>query len=168
MFMRAAGPAAPQQYLALGAPRCVSVPDALDPASHFPEAPRKEWAADLALLAGRGLDPGRVDELFLRPARLVPERRFILAGDGQAPAGLPENVRAVGALDRRDHNAFHASARAVLDLAPDATHLFEAAGAAACLISARDGIEELLAPGREVLVAADGDDVARHLRQLGN
>jgi spore maturation protein CgeB len=45
--------------------------------------------------------------------------------------------------------------------------LFEAAGAAACLITdAWDGIEAFLVPRREVLVARDGDHVARLIAEL--
>ncbi|HKN83879.1 MAG TPA: glycosyltransferase, partial [Pyrinomonadaceae bacterium] len=47
------------------------------------------------------------------------------------------------------------------------TRIFEAAGAAACLITdAWEGIETFLTPDREVLVAHDADDVARHLQGL--
>src|SRR3546814_5983569 len=49
----------------------------------------------------------------------------------------------------------------------DLTRVFEAAGAAACLITdAWEGIELFLEPGREVLVARDGDEVAELLRGL--
>jgi spore maturation protein CgeB len=48
-----------------------------------------------------------------------------------------------------------------------ATRVFEAAGAAACLITdAWEGIELFLQPGEEVLVARDGKDVAEHVRSL--
>ena len=48
-----------------------------------------------------------------------------------------------------------------------ATRVFEAAGAGACLITdAWEGIELFLAPGEEVLVARDGQDVAEHLAAL--
>jgi spore maturation protein CgeB len=48
-----------------------------------------------------------------------------------------------------------------------ATRVFEAAGAAACLITdAWEGIELFLEPDREVLVARDGKDVAEHVRTL--
>src|SRR3712207_7650016 len=45
--------------------------------------------------------------------------------------------------------------------------VFEAAGAGACLITdAWQGIELFLKPGREVLVARDGREVAEHLEGL--
>jgi spore maturation protein CgeB len=48
-----------------------------------------------------------------------------------------------------------------------ATRVFEAAGAAACLITDYwEGIESFLRPGREVIVAHSGEDVARTVRDL--
>ena len=48
-----------------------------------------------------------------------------------------------------------------------ATRVFEAAGAAACLITdAWEGIEQFLTPDAEVLVARDGQDVADHVAAL--
>ena len=47
------------------------------------------------------------------------------------------------------------------------TRVFEAAGAAACLITDQwEGIEMFLEPGTEVLVAANGEEVFEHLRAL--
>jgi spore maturation protein CgeB len=48
-----------------------------------------------------------------------------------------------------------------------ATRVFEAAGAAACLITdAWEGIDQFLTPGREVLVARDSRDVAEYVGSL--
>ncbi len=48
-----------------------------------------------------------------------------------------------------------------------ATRVFEAAGAAACLITdAWEGIDSFLEPDSEVLVARDGAEVARLIREL--
>jgi spore maturation protein CgeB len=68
------------------------------------------------------------------------------------------------------------SARAVLNVHRDsmvengwspATRLFEAAGAGACQITdAWRGVEEFLEPGREVLVAHSGAEVAEHVAAL--
>ena len=47
------------------------------------------------------------------------------------------------------------------------TRVFEAAGAGACLITdAWEGIAQFLEPDREVLVAANGDEVARFVAAL--
>lgn len=179
VFTYGGGPPVVRQYGALGARRCVPIYNALDPTTHFPEAPRREWSADLSLLANRLPDrERRVEEFFLRPAALLPERTFLLGGNGWADRRLPANVRAIGHVYTRDHNAFNASARAVLNVARDsmartgwspATRVFEAAGAGACLITdAWEGLEDFLEPGHEVLVARDGDEVARLVREVGN
>jgi spore maturation protein CgeB len=48
-----------------------------------------------------------------------------------------------------------------------ATRVFEAAGAAGCLITdAWEGIELFLEPGQEVLVASNAEEVAAHVERL--
>src|SRR5205085_10381436 len=48
-----------------------------------------------------------------------------------------------------------------------ATRVFEAAGAAACIITdAWEGIDYFLEPNSEILVARDGAEVADHVRTL--
>jgi spore maturation protein CgeB len=89
---------------------------------------------------------------------------------------MPANVRHLGHVYTHQHNAFNCTPLAVLNVARDsmadvgfspATRVFEAAGAAACLITdAWEGIEQFLTPGEEVLVARDGQDVADHLAAL--
>ncbi|WP_438023947.1 CgeB family protein [Sorangium sp. So ce233] len=164
-------------YEALGARRCVPIYNALDPETHFEVAPDPRFDCDFALLANRLPDrEKRVEEFFLRPAAALPELRFLLGGNGWQDKAMPPNVRYVGHVYTADHNAFNASARAVLNVARDsmasvgfspATRVFEAAGAAACLITdAWEGIELFLEPEREVLVARNGDEVAEILRAL--
>ena len=89
---------------------------------------------------------------------------------------MPANVNYVGHVYTRDHNAFNCSPLAVLNINRESmarygfsppTRVFEAAGAAACLITdAWEGIGMFLEPDREVLVAHSGADVAAHLRRL--
>jgi spore maturation protein CgeB len=164
-------------YEALGARKCVPVYNALDPKLHFPVTPEPRYRADLSLLANRLPDrERRIEQFFLEPALRIPRRRFLLGGSGWDTRSVPDNVRAVGHVPTRDHNAFNTSARAVLNVARDsmaaigfspATRVFEAAGAGGCLITdAWEGIELFLAPGTEVLVARDGRDVVNHLANL--
>jgi spore maturation protein CgeB len=50
-----------------------------------------------------------------------------------------------------------------------ATRVFEAAGAAACLITDYwEGIDLFFEPGTEVLVARDGAEVAEHVKSVGH
>jgi spore maturation protein CgeB len=165
------------RYRALGAAECVPVYNALDPATHFPVAPEERFAADLAFLGNRLPDRAeRVEEFFLRAAGRAPSRRFLLGGAGWEPGELPANVRLLGHVPTSDHNAFNSTPRAVLNVLREsmarngwspATRVFEAAGAGACLISDDwEGIEEFLEPGREVLTASSGDEVAALVDEL--
>ena len=83
---------------------------------------------------------------------------------------MPDNVRHIGHVYTREHNAFNTTPLAVLNIARDsmaaigyspATRVFEACGAGACLITdAWTGLDLFLREGEEVLVARDGRDVA--------
>jgi spore maturation protein CgeB len=171
------GPPVVSAYEGFGAAACIPIYNALDPATHHP-APRDErFASDLAFLGNRLPDrEARVEEFFLRPAAALPDQAFLIGGNGWHDKGMPANVRHLGHVGTADHNAFNCTPRAVLNVARDsmadvgfspATRVFEAAGAAACLITdAWEGIEQFLEPDREVLVARDGQDVAEHMAAL--
>jgi spore maturation protein CgeB len=164
-------------YHALGARRCVPIYNALDPETHHPDPADARFEADLAFLGNRLPDrESRVDEFFFRPAAALPRRRFLLGGSGWHDRERPGNIRYVGHVYTKDHNAVNSTALAVLNInrasmarmgfSPP-TRLFEAAGAGGCLLTdAWDGIEQFLEPGREVLVAASGDEVATLLGGL--
>lgn len=165
-------------YKALGARACVPIYNALDPETHHPVPPDERFACDLALLANRLPDrEARIEEFFFDVARGLPNRKFVLGGSGWADKSMPANVKYVGHVYTRDHNAFNCSSRTVLNVNRDSmasygfsppTRIFEAAGSAACLITdAWEGIETFLEPDREVLVARGSEDVIRHLRTLG-
>ena len=158
-------------YTAAGARLCVPVYNALDPSTHFPVARDPRFEADLGFLGNRLPDrEKRVEDFFLAAAESLPAHRFVLGGNGWHDKPMPPNVRYAGHVYTRDHNAFNCTPQAVLNISRDsmarygyspATRVFEAAGAGACLITDRwEGIEMFLEPGREVLVAGDGDDVA--------
>jgi spore maturation protein CgeB len=171
------GRAVVDRYEGLGARQCAVVYNALDPETHHRVAPDDRYAVDCALLANRLPDrEERVDEFFFKAASLLPEHRFLLAGNGWADKAMPANTRWIGHLGTADHNAFNSSPTFVLNVTREsmasngwspATRLFEAAGAGACLITdAWEGIEEFLLPGEEVLVAGDGGEVAAHLASV--
>jgi len=164
-------------YKRLGARECVPVYNALDSETHFSVDPDPRFACDLAFLGNRLPDrEARVDEFFFRAAENLPERRFLLGGSGWGDRLLPGNVGYLGHVYTRDHNALNSTARAVLNISREsmarygfspATRVFEAAGAGACILTDDWlGIELFLAPGEEVLVARDGEEVAAILRGL--
>ncbi len=171
------GPPVIEAYEGFGARRCVPVYNALDPETHHPVPAEPRFAADLSFLGNRLPDrEARVEEFFLRPAAMLPERRFLIGGNGWETKDMPPQVRHIGHVYTREHNAFNTSGLAVLNIARDsmaavgfspATRVFEAAGAGACLITdAWVGLELFLREGEEVLVARDGAEVAEHVRQL--
>jgi len=164
-------------YQAIGARLCVPIYNALDPSTHFPVQQDARFDADLSFLGNRLPDrEKRVEAFFLQAAELLPEARFLLGGSGWGDKPLPKNVRYMGHVYTRDHNAFNCTPRAVLNISREsmarygfspATRVFEAAGAASCLITdAWEGIEEFLEPGEEVLVARSGAEVAELLKGL--
>jgi spore maturation protein CgeB len=165
------------RYRALGARDCAPVYNALDPATHHPSPADPRFAADLAFLGNRLPDrEARVESFFLRAAELAPQRSFLLGGAGWDDRPLPPNVRSLGHVSTREHNALNATPLAVLNVSREsmaangwspATRVFEAAGAGACVVTdAWDGIDAFLEPGEEVLVAADGEEVAAHVEAL--
>lgn len=164
-------------YESFGARRCVPIYNALDPETHHPVKPHPRFAADLTFLGNRLPDrEKRVETFFLDAATRLPDRRFLIGGNGWHDKPLPPNVRPLGHVYTADHNTLNCSARAVLNISRDsmaanghspATRVFEAAGAGACLISdIWEGIDRFLEPGREILLACDGAEVAAHLAEL--
>jgi len=177
VFTYGGGPPVVEAYKHFGARDCVPIYNALDPATHHPVPPDPAFAADLGFLANRLPDrEARVEEFFLRTASLLPDRQFLLGGNGWHDKAMAQNVHAIGHVGTASHNAFNCTPSAVLNVARDsmadvgfspATRVFEAAGAAACLITdAWEGIEMFLKPDEEVLLARDGQDVADHLAAL--
>lgn len=165
------------QYRAIGARECFAIYNAFDPDIHFPVPPDPRFACDLSFLGNRLPDrEARVDEFFLNAARLAPTQRFLLGGSGWSGKPLPANVSYIGHVYTADHNAFNCSCRVVLNISRDsmarygfspATRVFEAAGAAACLITDEwEGIDSFLKPDREILIARSGSDVARIVEEL--
>jgi spore maturation protein CgeB len=164
-------------YKSLGARECIPIYNALDPETHHPTVLDKRFEADLALLANRLPDrESRIEEFFLAPAAKCPEYRFLLGGSGWADKPMSPNVGYIGHIYTHDHNVFNSTPRSVLNVNRESmarygfsppTRVFEAAGAAACLITDEwEGIECFLEPGKEVLVAKSGDEVAEYVRSL--
>ena len=160
-----------------GARQCVPIYNALDPTTHHPVPRDPRFDADLSFLGNRLPDrEARVEEFFLHAASLLPESKCLLGGAGWDDKPMPQSVRYIGHVSTNEHNAFNCTPRAVLNVSREsmasngwspATRVFEAAGAAACLITdAWEGIDFFLQPDEEVLVAHDGAEVAELVRTL--
>lgn len=177
VFTYGGGPPVVDAYLGYGARACVPIYNALDPEEHRPLEAAVEPRWDLLFMGNRLPDrEGRVEAFFFRAAEAVPEGRFALGGSGWAERRLPPNVECLGHVPTGEHNRVNGSARLVLNVHREsmvengwspATRMFEAAGAGACQVTdVWRGLEDFFRPGREVLVARSGEDVARWVREV--
>jgi spore maturation protein CgeB len=179
VFTYGGGPPVVEAYERWGAKACTCIYNALDPEEHRPLERDGRPEFDLLFMGNRLPDrEARVEEFFLRAAALCPEHRFCLGGEGWGDKNLPSNVTYLGHVPTARHNEVNASARLVLNVHREsmvengwspATRMFEAAGAASCQVTdSMPGIEDFFAPGTEILVAADGAEVARYVRETGD
>ncbi len=164
-------------YKKFGAKECVPIYNALDRDTHFRVEKDRKFEAALAFLGNRLPDrESRVEEFFLKPAKNLPEEKFILGGSGWGDKELPENVEYIGHVYTKDHNAFNCTPKAVLNISREsmakygfspATRVFEAAGAGACIITDFwEGISRFFEPDKEIIIVNDGEEVSKVLREL--
>jgi len=118
-----------------------------------------------------------LERLLLEVARRAPELRFCVAGP-QYPADIawPANVERIDHLPPAGHAAFYSASRFTLNVTradmiaagwSPSVRLFEAAACATPIISdIWDGLETLLEPGREILLAEDSQTVLSALTSL--
>lgn len=177
VFTYGGGPPVVEAYSRLGAKRCVPIYNALDPATHYRMPRDRRFEGLLGFLGNRLPDrEQRVEAFFLEAAKRRPERQFVLGGSGWETKPLPGNVRHVGHVYTRDHNAFNCTPQAVLNINREsmakcgyspATRVFEAAGAGACIFSDPwEGLEFFFEPGRELLVVENGEELAEQAAAL--
>ena len=166
-----------EQYRGWGAKNCFPIYNGLDPDTHYPVAPDANLACDLAFVGHRLPDrESRVEEFFFAAAELAPELSFVLGGEGWGSRSLPGNVRWIGHVSSSEHNRVNCSARMVLNINRQSmaevgfsppTRVFEAAGAAACVITdAWPGIDHFFTPEKEILIASSAHDVVCYLREI--
>ncbi|GGK64475.1 glycosyltransferase [Rufibacter glacialis] len=164
-------------YAKLGARKCVPIYNALDTATHFPVASEERFHCDLAFLGNRLPDrEARVEQFFLNVAAKLPEQQFIIGGSGWGDKPMSANVNYIGHVYTKEHNAFNCTPKAVLNISREsmarygfspATRVFEAAGAGACIITDYwEGIDFFFEPDTEILVAKDGEEVAKLMQGL--
>jgi spore maturation protein CgeB len=171
------GPTLARLEHAYGAPRARVLYCSVDPELYFPEAGEPAW--DLGYMGTFSTDrqPG-LEELLLEPARQHSTGRFVVAGP-QYPADIawPANVQYQSHVPPAEHRAFYNRQRYTLNITradmieagwSPSVRLFEAAACGTPIISDRwVGIETLLAPGREILLASTAAEVLGFLRGIG-
>ena len=175
IFTYGGGAPVQEHYRRLGAVNCHPIYNALDPETHHPVPAEPALSCDLLFVGHRLPDrERRVEEFFFRAAELAPDLQFALGGEGWGGKRLPANVRWIGHVGTGDHNRVNSSARMVLNINRDSmagvgfsppTRVFEAAGAAACMITDRwSGIEQFFVPEEEILVGAGAEEIVAHVR----
>ena len=166
-----------REYCALGARACYPIYNALDPETHFPVTPQPRWRAKMAFLGHRLPDrEERVERFFFQTARALPQFQFLLGGEGWQGHGIPPNVTYVGHVASTEHNVANCSAETVLNINRNSmadygfsppTRIFEAAGAAACVITDPwQGLEQFFTPGNEILQIEDSLQLQLILQSL--
>lgn len=160
-----------------GSPRARVFYCAVDPTLYYPEPQPHQWELGYMGTYSDDRQPG-VERLLLSPARQWPEGRFIVAGP-QYPERIewPPNVQWQPHLPPAGHRAFYNRQRWTLNITradmvqagwSPSVRLFEAAACGTPIVSDRwVGIEDVLTPGREIVLADDSAEVLTLLRQGG-
>jgi spore maturation protein CgeB len=159
----------------LGARKVAPLYGSVDPENHFPVAPRNEFRATLSYLGTYAEDRrDALQQLFLAPARQLPEQRFLIGG-AQYPDSFPwsENIAFVRHVPPPLHPAFFSSCRATLNVTREVMarygycpsgRLFEAAACGAPLLTDWwEGLDRFFAPQRELLPVSTARDVVEAL-----
>jgi spore maturation protein CgeB len=177
ILTRGGGASVVDAYIAAGAVDCIPIYNALDTNLYFSVPPEKRFEADLGVLTDRAPErEARVKEFFFKPADALPERKFLLGGNGWEKESMPANVTLAGEIPVDQQNAFNCTPRAILSIncgcasrygfSPP-SRVFEAAGAGACLITDRwAGIEQFFAPQEEILIAGSAEEIVSCLRNI--
>jgi spore maturation protein CgeB len=160
----------------LGARRAVTLPVCVDPLVHRPVAPCKGLRGDLSYLGVFHAERGdRLEQLFVEPARRLPNRRFVLGG-AHYPTNFPwrANIWYAQHVPPASHAQFYCSSPLTLNVSRDdarmrgwcpSERIFEAAACGvAVLTDPWPGLASFFEPGREILVADSPEAVVDALR----
>jgi spore maturation protein CgeB len=151
----------------LGARRVAPLYGSVDPEIHRAADPVGHYRADLSYIGTYAEDrQAALSALFIEPARLLPERRFSIAG-AQYPQDFPwtPNIFFVRHLPPSEHPAFYSSSRLTLNVTRRAMaemgycpsgRFFEAAACGAPVLSDWwEGLDSFFDPWSEIIVARD-------------
>lgn len=159
-----------------GSPMARALYCSVDPALYYPEHAAPRW--DLAYMGTYSDDrQPTLDRLLLEPARRWPRGRFAVVGPQYPPAiAWPANVEREDHLAPREHRAFYNAQRFTLNVTradmvaagwSPSVRLFEAAACGTPIVSDYwDGLAEVLAPEREILVARSADEALAYVREI--
>lgn len=148
----------------------------VDPLSHGPAMPLREYAADLSYLGTYAKDrQDALTDLFLNPADRLNDKKFMIGG-ALYPEDFPwkPNIYFVRHVPPPSHPSFYCSSDFTLNVTRGAMkemgycpsgRLFEAAACGVPVISDWwEGLDEFFEPGSEIIIAHTGDDVISALQ----
>jgi spore maturation protein CgeB len=157
----------------LGAKRVAPLYGCVDPDVHRPRSSCEAFASDLSYLGTYAPDrQAKLEELLLRPAELLPNARFVLAGAMYPPSlAVTPNVQRFEHIVPGRHADFYSSSRITLNLTRGSMaekgycpsgRLFEAAACGSAILSDWwPGLDQFFAPGEEILIADSREDSCR-------
>ncbi len=143
----------------------------VDPETHARVAVHEKMRCDLSYMGTYAADrQEKLDELFLRPARLMPRSSFVLAGSLYPKSWVwPRNARRFDHIAPPDHPALYSSSRATLNITRDGMarfgycpsgRFFEAAACGTAIASDWfEGLETFFCAGEEILIVTKTEDV---------
>ncbi len=143
----------------------------VDPDIHGRVPARQDFQCALSYMGTFAADrQHKVDALFLEPARRRTDARFVLAGSMYPRDWTwPANLHRFEHVAPADHPALYSSSRLTLNITRDGMarygycpsgRFFEAAACGTPLVTdAWEGLETFFAPGEELFLARNADDV---------
>jgi len=162
---------------AMGSPRAEALHCAVDPEVHRPQPVARRWR--LGYLGTYSPDRQPVlDALLVEPARALPGETFAVAGP-QYPEAIdwPGNVVRIEHVAPSDHAAFYCAQDFTLNVTradmkaagwSPSVRIFEAAACGVPILGDPwPGLETILVPGEEILVAEGADEALAILRDTG-
>jgi spore maturation protein CgeB len=161
-----------------GSPLALPLYCSVDPDVYRPLDIQPLW--DMGYLGTYSDDrQGGLETLMLAPARDLSRARFVVAGPQYPPdIRWPSNVQRIEHLPPGRHAEFYCSQRLTLNITRAAmrrtgyspsVRLFEAAACGTPILTdCWPGLEELLAPGREILTARDSAQAISIIRNTSN
>ena len=159
-----------------GSPMARPLYCSVDPELYYPEDRPPRW--DLGYMGTYSADrQPPLEALMLEPARRWAAGRFVVAGP-QYPRDIrwPANVQRTEHLPPVEHRAFYNAQRFTLNVTradmvaagySPSVRLFEAAACGTPIVTDWwDGLDTILTPGEEILVARSAADTLAYLRDL--
>lgn len=159
-----------------GAPAARALYCSVDPELYAPSPTSHRW--DLSFLGTYSPDrQPLLQQLLIEPAKRAPHLKFAVAG-AQYPKGIawPPNVELIEHIPPEQHPIFYGASRFTLNVTrasmvrmgySPSVRLFEAAASGTAIISdAWPGLETILKPDRDVIIATRPEDVLAALLSI--